>query len=572
MDAHTELSRSDWRRLFDLLDAAIEMDPVARERWLAGLEGEPGDLRSKLLVLIEQRVQQQGGAAYAMAGSAPGRPADPDRTAARRSAPDEPGAQEPGTWLRVDGDVGGAAFAGVSVGAVLSGRFELVEELGRGGMGQVFKARDLVIAKFERNPIIALKLLSDEFRRHPDSLIALQRETKRARSLAHPNVVTVHEFNEDGAHAYMTMEYLEGATLDVLLRSRFAGGISLEQAWPIINGVGSALQYGHEKGIVHSDLKPGNIFVCHDGTVKVLDFGISRPMPATGTRSEETLFDPGKRLGGLTPAYASLEMWNREPPDPRDDIYAFACVVYELLAGRHPFGQATARQVLEGNLEPNRIERLTRRQWEALRRGLALRRADRTPSVPVFLRPFAPASFLRRHPIAVGSAAAVVVAGMLAVSAVYFRSYVEDTVFDEITMPQAAQQRRNLTAEERKQVADSLWLAGDYLGEVRRDMPVEDMAYVLSDGVNAVTPILDSVLQVDPGNEQALDMQRRVIGFYEARARRALESGATADALFLVRHGLAVRTNHRSLLKLQREICDTDARVCTEAAAAPAQN
>ena len=318
-------------------------------------------------------------------------------------------------------------------GSIVGGRYELISQLGSGGMGRVFKARDRLREEAQdRNPHVALKVLSEEFKLHPDSMIALQREVRRAQRLAHPNVITVHEFFRDGPHLYMTMELLEGKALDQLCQSEYSDGIPYEAAWPIIEGVCRALQYGHDKGIVHSDIKPGNIFLCDDGTVKVLDLGISRPMtPTNVSDAEETVFDPGKRLGSLTPAYAALEMWYQDTPDPRDDVYALACVAYVLLAGRHPFDGRSARDVKEMGLVPERIESLTRGQWNALVEGLALERANRTASVDKFRRQFEPQAVVRRNRryALAGVTAVAVIGGLIGMR--FYTQAVEDQVMDD---------------------------------------------------------------------------------------------------------------------------------------------
>ena len=298
----------------------------------------------------------------------------------------------------------------VRVGSVLKNRFVLVEELGRGGMGCVFKARDRVPEAYDdRHLFLALKVISQEASQHPDAFKALQREARRARGLTHENVVKVYDFDQDGACVFMTMEYLDGRTLHSYMQSEYRQGLLLAKAWPILRAIGAALEHGHEKRIVHSDLKPGNVFISRDGTVKVLDFGISRPLRALDENAEETLFDPGKRLGGLTPAYAALEMWNYDEPDPRDDVYAFACLTYELITGRHPFGRCSAKQAFEAGMQPARIPGLHRRQWEALERGLALKRQDRTPTVRAFVDAMAPASERKqRKPYTILAAVAAV--------------------------------------------------------------------------------------------------------------------------------------------------------------------
>jgi predicted Ser/Thr protein kinase len=188
-------------------------------------------------------------------------------------------------------------------GTRVKDRFVLEERLGEGGMGVVFKARDLRKEEAQdRDPYVAIKFLNSEFRRHPESLKALQRETRRAQTLAHPNVVTVYDFDRDGTLIYMTMEYLAGEPLDLHIK-RHAQGLRFRDAWPIIEGAGRALMYAHEQGVIHADFKPSNVFVS-DKKAKVLDFGIARAMQAQIGGADGTRFDAGT-LGALTPAYAS---------------------------------------------------------------------------------------------------------------------------------------------------------------------------------------------------------------------------------------------------------------------------
>jgi serine/threonine protein kinase len=131
---------------------------------------------------------------------------------------------------------------------------------------------------------------------------------------------------------------------------------------------------------VHCDFKPGNAFLNRDGKVKVLDFGIARAAPSLLEKGDATLFDAGQ-LGAVSPAYASLEMLQRAPPDIRDDVYAFACVAYELLTGLHPYQRIDAAKAHQTGLKPRPIRKLSRTQWRALRQGLAFRRADRSPTI-----------------------------------------------------------------------------------------------------------------------------------------------------------------------------------------------
>lgn len=276
-------------------------------------------------------------------------------------------------------------------GSTIKGRFVLEEMIGQGGMGVVFKARDLRKEEaMDRNPHVAIKVLGESFKDHPQALIALQRESRKAQTLAHPNIVTVFDFDRDGDIVYMTMEYLEGAPLDKLLKQHYPKPFKKEQALTIIDGICSGLAYAHSHNIIHADLKPGNIYVTKNNTVKIFDFGIARAMKkkegeidVDELSGETTLFDAGD-LGGLTPAYASYEMLTGEEPDVRDDIYALACISYELLAGKHPFNKLPANQAKKRELSPPTVADLTRRQARGLKQGLSLDRKTSSPSVTKF--------------------------------------------------------------------------------------------------------------------------------------------------------------------------------------------
>ena len=271
------------------------------------------------------------------------------------------------------------------VGDTLNGRFVLEECLGFGGMGMVYKALDLRKREAsDRKPYIAIKVLNVQFRGHPKSLIALQREAKKAQSLAHPNIVTVYDFDRDGAMVYLTMELLSGRSLQNLLHAPDFKGLSFAEALPIITGMAKALAHAHERGFVHCDLKPANVYLTDTGDVKVIDFGIARAFRKSEEDLEATVFDPGS-LGGMTPTYASAEMLEHRDPDPRDDIYALGCITYELLTGHHPFNRLPATQARSAGLKLQRPKDLGHRQWQALREALAFDREKRTLTVPKFL-------------------------------------------------------------------------------------------------------------------------------------------------------------------------------------------
>lgn len=270
---------------------------------------------------------------------------------------------------------------GDGVGRLLKKRFLLESVLGHGGMGTVYKARDLRKVEAEDpNPYIATKVLNQDFRDHPDAFITLQQETAKSQTLAHPNIVTVHDFDRDGDTLYMTMELLEGEPLDQLIQKCRDKGLPKEQVWSITRDLCAALSYAHQRHLIHADFKPGNIFVTSDGHAKVLDFGIAR---AASKEAQKHKFDAGQ-LGALTPAYATIEMINDEPISFSDDVYALACVVYETLVGRHPYNHRSALDALAKDIKPKRPVQLNNAEWKVLQRGLALKKKDRYATIDEF--------------------------------------------------------------------------------------------------------------------------------------------------------------------------------------------
>ncbi|KKY08133.1 protein kinase domain-containing protein, partial [Xanthomonas citri] len=281
-------------------------------------------------------------------------------------------------------EAAGGDHAGV--GSLLKGRFQLERELGRGGMGVVYLARDeRKVEARDRDPWLAVKVLSDEFRRHPDALVALRREARRSQKLAHDNIVRVYDFDKDRTLVFMTMEYIDGCDLKTLIREQAYNGMPLKQAWPLIDGMGRALMRAHAAGIVHSDFKPGNVMVTRDGVAKVFDFGIARAgKHAAEVAGEQTVFDAAT-LGALTPAYASLEMIRGQAPTPADDLYALGCVCFELLTGKHPFDKLSAEVALREGRRPPPVPGLTRRQYATLCTAVAFPAAQRLTRVDQLL-------------------------------------------------------------------------------------------------------------------------------------------------------------------------------------------
>jgi serine/threonine protein kinase len=312
------------------------------------------------------------------------------------------------------------AHSAAAPGVTIRGRYELEQLLGQGGMGQVWKALDLVAQRAQDpTPYVAIKLISTDFESHPEAFIALQRETRKAQALAHPNIVTVHNFDLDGsagARAFMSMELLDGQPLDAVIRAHPAGLARLP-ALPIVRGMASGLGYAHRKGLVHLDFKPGNVFVTANGQAKILDFGIARAVRGGEAAARNDVFDAGS-LGAMTLAYASPQMLAHEDPQPDDDVYALGLVSYELLSGRHPFNRLPENDALQQRLRPAPISGLRRHEWRAVERALDFERARRWPDAGAFQRAYSGRGRLAKS-LAAAVAVMAIVAGVLG-----YRSYV----------------------------------------------------------------------------------------------------------------------------------------------------
>src|SRR6266566_4759660 len=211
---------------------------------------------------------------------------------------------------------------------LLGGRYELDGIVGRGGMAEVFRARDIRLDR-----IVAVKTLRDDLARDQTFQARFRREAQSAASLNHPSIVAVYDTGEDmvgpTAVPYIVMEYVDGRTLRDLLREDRR--LLPERAVEITDGVLHALDYSHRNGIVHRDIKPGNVMLTRAGDVKVMDFGIARAV----SDAQATMTQTAQVIG--TAQYLSPEQARGERVDARSDLYSTGCLLYELLTGRPPF-------------------------------------------------------------------------------------------------------------------------------------------------------------------------------------------------------------------------------------------
>jgi hypothetical protein len=398
---------------------------------------------------------------------------------------------------------------------ILNNRFVLEATLGAGGMGTVYRAKDLrKVEANDPNPYVAVKVLNDDFKHHPDAFVTLQREASRSHILSHPNIVTVHDFDRDGDVIFMTMELLQGQGLENLIRQHKGRGLPKDQVLKIIRDIGLALAYAHQKHIIHSDLKPGNIFVTADGA-KVLDFGIARL-----TNQAATDFDAGS-LGALTPAYASLEMLNGEDPHPSDDVYAAAIIAYELFTGAHPYGRKSAEVAEREKLRPAPIKSLNKQQWRTLASALKLQRQHRLGDITRFYRGLTQRARSIKG-LMIGTVAA---SALVAVAAYHFLAgdSLERRVAETLAQAQACAQTQDWICTQDKARAvlqmdaghkgakDLLTHSGAALlqNQQREAQAAFDQCQAQQD-LDCATRALDKIQQLTPAAENLGDLQRRL--------------------------------------------------------------
>jgi len=220
---------------------------------------------------------------------------------------------------------------------LLNNRYQLLGQLGKGGMAVIYQARDLMLER-----TVAIKLLREDYSRAPAFQQRFRQEAKAAANLSHPNIVTVHDFGLDHGQLFIVMEYVPGSDLKTLIRQR--GRFTPEAGLPLIIQACAGLGYAHRAGLVHCDVKPQNMLISPDGRLKVTDFGIARALASIHPDEQTDL------VWG-SPQYFSPEQAAGGAPSPASDVYSLGVVMYEMLTGSLPFQAPTAAELARLHME-----------------------------------------------------------------------------------------------------------------------------------------------------------------------------------------------------------------------------
>lgn len=264
-------------------------------------------------------------------------------------------------------------------GLVLADRFEIVDRIHSGGMGHVYKAIDSHRHLGGSDQVhVAIKMMRRSLAPRLDAQLVLEREATRAQCLSHPNIVNIFDFDQQDGQFYIVMEWLEGESVNELLRRTSGRQLAPQFALQVIEDIASGLQHAHSKNVVHADINPSNVFVTDTQEIKLLDFGLAR-------YADDAVDNPDDRLAWATRTYASPEVLSGSTPTFADDIFSLACLAYRLLSGTHPFAGSTSLEAKQAGIAVSRIPGISDERWQILSRALSYTKSDRPNSASAFL-------------------------------------------------------------------------------------------------------------------------------------------------------------------------------------------
>lgn len=277
----------------------------------------------------------------------------------------------------------------LAAGMLIKQRYLLESKIGSGGMSDIYRATDTFLQQAGvLNCSVAIKVLQQQFVDQPEALQLLLQEAHKTQQLSHPNIVRVYDVDCDQQLYFIVMEFLDGESLDQVIKRYKPKGLPLKSALNLLQQIAAALNFAHRNGIVHADLKPANIMVNRAGEVKVLDFGVAQKLQLNHDIYAAEQQSQTAPLSGYTPAYASPQLLAGNTPAVADDVFSFACLSYELLTSKHPFDRMPADKAASGKKQANKPAHLNLLQWQALKRALQFDSKARNISIEQLMQHF----------------------------------------------------------------------------------------------------------------------------------------------------------------------------------------
>ena len=428
-------------------------------------------------------------------------------------------------------------------GFILRDRFEIVELVHSGGMGRVYKALDNRRNRSASDQVhVAIKMMRREMNPDFDGRLALEREAARTQQLSHPNIVNVYDFDQHDEQFFIVMEWLEGESLNAMLRRTSGRGIATDFAWRIVEDIASGLQHAHEHDLIHADINPSNVFITVTQEIKLLDFGVARLADNPENESDNDVV-------WVTHSYASPEVLTGAVPGFEDDIFSVGCIAYRALAGRHPFGGKPSIQAKQQQLRLEPIPGLPDPYWKVLQQSLSLDSAERPSSASVFFvdrsAPDDPADRKRRAG-ARWLAAAVLAILVSAAGYWWLQAERADTISPAPAITPTIDEAVAVSADPIPEPSPLQVLLDD------AGQAMEMQQFVTPEGDSARDLYLEA-LDLEPGNAAAMAGLREISNRYVTQAEDALRAGDSDAAASTF--GIAEETDPENpALEIVREL------------------